>query len=59
MIVNECKLDIRYNISQKCVELRTNQTTTNIEMIEKANLMINAFAKGFDLKDAKAFLTIE
>ena len=59
VVVKECNLDIRYNSLLKSVEIRTNAKTVDPEMIEKVNQYLNAFAKGFDLKDAEAFLKIQ
>lgn len=59
VIVKDCNLDIRYNSLLKNVEIRTNAKTIDPVMIEKANQYLSAFAKGFDLKDAEAFLKIQ
>ncbi|CAL6053799.1 Partner_of Nob1 [Hexamita inflata] len=58
-VVNEAKIDIRYNVSQKCVEIRTNQNTASADVIEKVARFLEAYGKGFELRDATAFLKVE
>lgn len=57
--VHDLRLDIRFNVGQRCVELRTNSKTPQGDNIEKAVQYISSFAKGFDLKDCAAFLRID
>lgn len=58
-IINTAKLDIRFNVARSMVEMKTNSQTENNVMIQRAVDFVDAVARGFEPKDAVAFLKIE
>ncbi|TNJ28310.1 Partner of Nob1 [Giardia muris] len=58
-IVTDLLLDVRYNISGRCVELRTNSKTRMPNAIDRANDFIHAITLGFEVQDAMAFLKMD
>lgn len=58
-IVKELRLDIRFNISARTVELRTNNNTTSRASLQRAADFIHAFILGFDVQDAMAYLKMD
>lgn len=58
-IVEHMKLDVRMNVKGKCIELRTNDKTTNTSSMQKSEDFLKAFLCGFDLGDAIALLRLE
>eukprot|EP01123_Difflugia_compressa_P008946 TRINITY_DN2844_c0_g1_i1.p1 TRINITY_DN2844_c0_g1~~TRINITY_DN2844_c0_g1_i1.p1 ORF type:complete len:270 (+),score=70.91 TRINITY_DN2844_c0_g1_i1:73-810(+) len=58
-IVEHMKLQIRFNTTTKCVELRTSSQTTDIGALQKCADFIRAFVIGFEVADAIALLRID
>jgi RNA-binding protein PNO1 len=58
-IVEQLKLDIRYNVAKKAVELRTSKATTDTGALQKGADFIQAFCLGFDVDDAIALLRLD
>ena len=58
-IVEQVKLQVRYNPKRKCVELKTSPETVEVGAIQKSTDFIRAFLLGFELKDAIALLRLE
>jgi len=58
-IVDHLKLDIRYNTKRRCIELKTNEQTTNPQAMTKAVDFLNAFNAGFEIPDALALVRLE
>ena len=63
-IVEQLKLQIRYNIKTKQVEIRqpeeqTSSTDVNDSSLQKAADFVRAFVLGFEIEDALALLRLE
>lgn len=58
-IVQQLKLNIRYNTSINCVELKTSSETTNPNAMSKACDFIKAFVNGFEVNDALALIRLD
>ena len=58
-IVDHMKLEIRMNIKQKCIELRTSEKTNNTASMQKTEDFLKAYMCGFDLNDSIALLRLE
>eukprot|EP00298_Acanthocystis_sp_HF-20_P026831 c4663_g2_i1.p1 GENE.c4663_g2_i1~~c4663_g2_i1.p1 ORF type:complete len:240 (+),score=115.85 c4663_g2_i1:41-721(+) len=58
-VVQYLKLQIRYNTTRRCVEIRTCQSTLEQNAIQKAEDFVRAFLLGFAVEDAIALLRIE
>lgn len=58
-IVEHLKLQIRFNIKARNVELRTWKETEDISNIQKAADFIKAFVMGFEVDDALALLRLD
>jgi len=58
-IVEHMKLQIRFDPSKKCVELRTSPATENPMALQKAADFVRAFMLGFELRDAIALLRLD
>jgi len=58
-IVENLKLQIRYNIAKHCVELRTSDATTVPGALQKATDFVRAFILGFEIPDAIALLRLD
>eukprot|EP00128_Syssomonas_multiformis_P002005 Colp12_sorted_trinity150504_noHs@2278 len=58
-IVEHMKLDIRMNLKSRCVELRTNERTTDSGALQKAADFVKAFMWGFEVDDAAALLRLD
>ncbi|OHS95811.1 RNA-binding protein PNO1 [Tritrichomonas foetus] len=58
-IVQHLKLNIRYNTSLNCVELKTSPETTNPNAMTKATDFVQAFVNGFDVNDALALIRLD
>ena len=59
LIVNQLKLNIRYNVRRKCVELAKNDLTTDFNALQKGADFIKTFTLGFDLADSIAMLRLD
>ena len=58
-LVDHCKLQVRMNIKDKRVELRTSKFTERIETLQMGADFVSAFAMGFDIDDAIALLRLD
>merc|ERR1712106_48877 len=58
-IVEHLKLQIRFNLKSRCVEIRTGKETEDPNSIQKASDFIQAFVYGFDVDDSLALLRLE
>lgn len=58
-IVEQLKLQIRFNIKTRTVELRTCKSTEDIGALQKGADFVKAFALGFDVDDALALLRLD
>ena len=57
--VQHMKLNIRINLRNRCVELRTSQETSEAGAIQKAADFVKAFLLGFEVNDAIALLRLD
>ncbi|ESO11267.1 hypothetical protein HELRODRAFT_194870 [Helobdella robusta] len=58
-IVNQLKLDVRYNLKSRCVEIRNGVQTTEISALQKAEDFVRAFSLGFEVNDAMALMRLD
>ncbi|KPM11580.1 putative ribosome biogenesis protein [Sarcoptes scabiei] len=58
-IVEHLKLQIRYNIRPRCIEIRSSSETKDRNSIIKASEFIQAFVNGFEVDDALALLRLD
>ncbi|KAK2072394.1 hypothetical protein P8C59_006751 [Phyllachora maydis] len=58
-LVEHCRLQVRFNIRTKSVELRTSKHTESTAAIQKGADFVQAFAYGFDVDDAIALLRMD
>jgi RNA-binding protein PNO1 len=58
-LVEKLKLQIRFNVKRKAVELRTGPETDEQSAIQKGADFVKAFVLGFDLDDAIALLRMD
>ncbi|KAJ1514568.1 pre-rRNA-processing protein pno1 [Coelomomyces lativittatus] len=58
-LIEYFKLQVRFNLATKCVELRTSPSTTNPAALQKAADFLKAFALGFQPSDAMALLRLD
>lgn len=58
-IVEFLKLQIRFNPTNRCVELKTSELTEDPGAIQKGQDFIEAFMMGFEVQDAVALLRLE
>ncbi|KAL8713480.1 MAG: hypothetical protein Q9220_002342 [cf. Caloplaca sp. 1 TL-2023] len=58
-LVEHLKLQVRMNIKNKAVELRTSKLTTDTGALQKAEDFVKAFTLGFDVDDAIALLRLD
>lgn len=59
LIVNQLKLNIRYNVKKRCVELAKNEMTSDLNALQKGADFIKTFTLGFDLADSIAMLRLD
>jgi len=57
--VDHCKLQVRMNIKEKRVELRSSKFTQSNEALQMGADFVSAFAMGFDIDDAIALLRLD
>ena len=57
--VQHMKLDIRINLRNRCVELKTSKDTTDPGAIQKTADFVKAFMLGFEVEDALALLRLD
>eukprot|EP01091_Cochliopodium_minus_P012937 TRINITY_DN4041_c0_g1_i2.p1 TRINITY_DN4041_c0_g1~~TRINITY_DN4041_c0_g1_i2.p1 ORF type:complete len:219 (+),score=60.39 TRINITY_DN4041_c0_g1_i2:41-697(+) len=58
-LIEHCKLQVRFNIQTKKVELKTSQYTKEVGSLQKGEDYVKAFLLGFELKDCIALLRLE
>ncbi|KAI0596682.1 hypothetical protein F4775DRAFT_290698 [Biscogniauxia sp. FL1348] len=58
-LVEHLKLQVRMNVKNKRVELRTSKHTTDTSALQKGADFITAFSYGFDIDDAIALLRMD
>jgi RNA-binding protein PNO1 len=58
-LVNHLKLQVRMNVKNRSVELRTSKATTDSGALQKGEDFVKAFTLGFDLDDAIALLRLD
>ncbi len=58
-LVEHLKLQVRMNIKNKTVELRTSKYTTDTGALQQGEEFVRAFSLGFDVDDAIALLRID
>ncbi|KAK0620943.1 hypothetical protein B0T14DRAFT_429759 [Immersiella caudata] len=58
-LVDHCKLQVRMNIKEKRVELRSSKFTQSTEALQMGADFVSAFAMGFDIDDAIALLRLD
>ncbi|TGO28960.1 hypothetical protein BPAE_0020g00050 [Botrytis paeoniae] len=58
-LVEHLKLQVRMNIKNKAVELRTSKHTTDTGSLQKGEDFVKAFSLGFDVDDAIALLRLD
>jgi len=58
-IVEQLKLDVRMNPRKRCVDLKTNEHTSDIDVLQKAADFLKAYMLGFAVSDAVALLRVE
>merc|ERR1712000_220404 len=59
MIVDQLKLQIRFNTRTNNVEIRKSNITTDLMAIQRASDFLRAFAMGFEIGDAEALIRID
>ena len=57
--VQHMKLDIRINLRNRCVELKSSKDTTDSGAIQKTADFVKAFMLGFEVEDALALLRLD
>ncbi|XP_029655533.1 RNA-binding protein PNO1-like [Octopus sinensis] len=58
-VVEQLKLQVRFNIKTRNVELRTCKSTTEIGALQRGADFVRAFTLGFDIDDSLALLRLE
>jgi RNA-binding protein PNO1 len=58
-IVEQCKLEIRMNLKNRSVDIRTCEQTPDKAMLQKAEDFVKAVIAGFEVKDAMALLRMD
>ncbi|KAL1843380.1 hypothetical protein VTJ49DRAFT_1967 [Mycothermus thermophilus] len=58
-LVDHCKLQVRMNVKEKRVELRSSKHTASNEALQMGADFVSAFAMGFDIDDAIALLRLD
>ncbi|KTW27103.1 hypothetical protein T552_02595 [Pneumocystis carinii B80] len=59
ILVEHLKLQVRMNLKDKTVDLRTSNYTERAESLQKGSEFVNAFAMGFDVNDAVAMIRLD
>ncbi|KAK4215307.1 hypothetical protein QBC37DRAFT_419365 [Rhypophila decipiens] len=58
-LAGHCKLQVRMDVKEKRVQLRTSRFTERIETLQMGADFVSAFAMGFDIDDAIALLRLD
>merc|ERR1712173_220611 len=58
-IVQHLKLQIRFNLKTRNVEIRTCKDTEDVTLIQKAADFVKAFIYGFEVEDALAIIRLD
>ena len=58
-IVQHLKLQIRFNLKTRNVEIRTCKDTEDVTLIQKASDFVKAFIYGFEVEDALAIIRLD
>lgn len=58
-LVDHMKIQVKMNPKQKCIEMRTCDSTQDVSAIQKSEEFLKAFMCGFDLQDSIAMLRLE
>ncbi|KAI9787859.1 MAG: pre-rRNA-processing protein pno1 [Peltula sp. TS41687] len=58
-LVEHLKLQVRMNIKNRAVELRTSKHTSDVGALQKGEDFVKAFSLGFDVDDAIALLRLD
>ncbi|CAE7436888.1 PNO1 [Symbiodinium sp. KB8] len=58
-LVQHMKLQVRFNPTQRCVELKSSEFTTEKSALQKGEDFIRAFLLGFEVEDAIALLRMD
>eukprot|EP01061_Rhynchopus_euleeides_P013385 TRINITY_DN23389_c0_g1_i2.p1 TRINITY_DN23389_c0_g1~~TRINITY_DN23389_c0_g1_i2.p1 ORF type:complete len:196 (+),score=74.94 TRINITY_DN23389_c0_g1_i2:127-714(+) len=58
-LVEQCHLEVRMNLKNRCVEIRVSKATQDKGMLTKAEDFVSAFVMGFDVPDAIALLRLD
>ncbi|KAK4241961.1 hypothetical protein C8A03DRAFT_40669 [Achaetomium macrosporum] len=58
-LVDHCKLQVRMNIKEKRIELRSSKFTASNDALQMGADFVSAFAMGFDIDDAIALLRLD
>ncbi|KAK4459027.1 hypothetical protein QBC42DRAFT_275308 [Cladorrhinum samala] len=58
-LVEHCKLQVRMNVKEKRVELRSSKFTQSNDSLQMGADFVSAFAMGFDIDDAIALLRLD
>ena len=58
-LVEQCHLEVRMNLKNRSVEIRSNKETPDKGMLTKAEDFVTAFVMGFEVSDAIALLRLD
>jgi RNA-binding protein PNO1 len=58
-LVEHLKLQVRMNVKNRAVELRTSKSTSDLGALQKGEDFVKAFTLGFDVDDAIALLRLD
>ena len=59
LLVDHLKLQVRMNLSNRAIEMRTSKYTVDPGAVQKAEDFVRAFCLGFELEDAIAILRLD
>ncbi|XP_011863873.1 PREDICTED: RNA-binding protein pno1-like [Vollenhovia emeryi] len=58
-ITERCRLQIRFNVKKKYIEMRPSRETSDMSSMQKAADFVKAFICGFEVEDALALLRLD
>lgn len=58
-LVEQAGLQVRMNVSRRCVEIRSSKYTTDVGLLQKGADFVKAYALGFEADDAIALLRMD